>query len=59
MPAWMLPWREEIELGVTLATAGFGVFMQVQMHKSALAKEKAANDDGAGQPAQADLSRAA
>ena len=34
MPEWLVPYREELELGITLASAGFGVFVQVQAHQA-------------------------
>lgn len=35
LPDWLRPYQEEIELGMVVATAGVGVFMQVQQHKAA------------------------
>lgn len=33
LPEWLRPYQEEIELGMVVATAGVGIFMQVQHHK--------------------------
>lgn len=38
MPEWLVPYREELELGIVLASAGFGVWMQVQAYKQAEAE---------------------
>ena len=35
LPDWLLPYREEVELGIAVAVAGFGVYVQVQAHKQA------------------------
>ncbi len=35
LPEWLRPYQEEIELGMVVATAGVGIFMQVQHHKHA------------------------
>ncbi len=35
MPEWLQPYSEEIELGMTLAATGFGIYMQVKAHEEA------------------------
>lgn len=35
LPPWLLPYQDEIELGMVLAVAGFGIYAQVQAHKAA------------------------
>ena len=39
LPAWLKPYQEEIELGMTLAATGFGVYMQVQQHRKEQARQ--------------------
>lgn len=41
LPAWLKPYQEEIELGMVVAAAGFGVAMQVRMHNAEKAKQEA------------------
>lgn len=38
MPEWLVPYREELELGIVLASAGFGVYVQIQTHNAAEAE---------------------
>lgn len=38
MPAWLLPYAEELKFGMTLAGVGFGVWMQAQAHRDAQPK---------------------
>lgn len=48
LPEWLQPYREEIELGMVVAVAGFGVFMQVKAHQAAEeAAREAEEEDGA------------
>lgn len=64
LPDWLRPYQEEIELGMVVATAGVGIFMQVQHHKHAEQKRlfeerrrRAAEARGERQPAtRVDLS---
>ncbi|MFC3151790.1 hypothetical protein ACFOEK_12190 [Litoribrevibacter euphylliae] len=35
LPEWLQPYSEEIELGMTLAATGFGIYLQVQAHNQA------------------------
>ncbi|WP_211831152.1 hypothetical protein [Kistimonas asteriae] len=47
LPDWLQPYQEEIELGMVVASAGFGVYMQVQAHKQMEAKKaKQGENDG-------------
>lgn len=41
LPAWLKPYQEEIELGMTVAATGFGVYMQVQQHRREEARQAA------------------
>lgn len=61
MPAWMVPWKEEIELGLTLGACGFSIWMQVQAKKALEAELQAKlKDSQQGQQSQGvDLSKAA
>jgi len=45
LPDFLKPYREEIELAMVVAVAGFGVYTQVQMHKAAEEKKKRADDE--------------
>jgi hypothetical protein len=42
MPGWMMPYKEELELGMVLVGVGFGVLMQVRAHKLQETKGKPA-----------------
>lgn len=65
LPDWLQPYREEIELGMVIASTGVGVYMQVQQLKiqqkrEALADQRKRQQEQQGQqqPAQrVDLSR--
>ena len=49
LPAWLQPYQKEIELGMVLAAAGFGLYMQVSAHNKAQeAKEKSEQTAGQG-----------
>ena len=41
LPTWLAPYKEELEAGLFLASAGVGIFMQIQAHKKAEAQAKA------------------
>lgn len=58
MPAWLLPYKEELELSMVLVGVGFGVVVQIQAHKAAeaataaeAAKSKAAEQVKPAAPA--------
>ena len=34
LPDWLKPWEEEIALGMVIASAGYGIYMQVQRHNA-------------------------
>src|SRR5690606_22601740 len=51
MPEWLVPYKEEFELGVVLAGVGVGVYRQVQQRKAETAR--AVNDDSGQQKAAA------
>ncbi len=48
MPEWLQPWREEVELGIVVAVAGFGIYSQVNAHEAAEQDEEK-NEPEAGQ----------
>ncbi|WP_419536210.1 hypothetical protein [Endozoicomonas sp.] len=49
LPSWLQPYREEIELGVVVAVAGFGIYSQVKAKEAEEQQEKN-NDSEADQP---------
>lgn len=53
MPPWLAPYKEEIELGVALASAGFGVYVQVKQyeHEQEVKRQEAQARAANGQPA--------
>lgn len=51
MPAWMVPYQEEVALGIALASAGFGIYVQVTAHNAAIEEQmriQAGQGQGAG-----------
>lgn len=54
LPEWLEPYREEIELGMVLAVAGYGITVQVKQHEQAEAeqaeREAAKNADATSEP---------
>lgn len=46
MPPWLIPYKSEIELGMVLAGAGFGVWKQVKVHQYMEAQAQAQADRG-------------
>ncbi|WP_066014341.1 hypothetical protein [Endozoicomonas atrinae] len=52
LPSWLQPYREEIELGVVVAVAGFGIYSQVKAKEAKEAEEQQEkkNDSEADQP---------
>ena len=56
LPAWLEPYREEIELGMVLAGVGYGVMIQVAQHENDKHEkeqwDKYANPTGEPEPAQ-------
>jgi len=45
LPEWLQPYSEEIELGMTLAATGFGVWVQIQAHNQANQEENQGGED--------------
>ena len=47
LPEWLQPYQEEVELGMVIASAGFGIYAQIANHKEQEAKKAEAEKKGA------------
>ena len=56
LPEWLQPYSEEIELGMVVAAAGFGVWVQVQAHNQANQSEQPEENQGGDDASQSDQS---
>ncbi|AMO56621.1 hypothetical protein GZ77_03560 [Endozoicomonas montiporae] len=50
-PDWLKPFREEIELGMVVAAAGFGIWSQIKAHEAAQQSPQE-TEQGAGDEAE-------